>query len=130
MGTLLFLIYIHGLPYGIYHTAKLVVYANDTSELITGKNINEFQIKAKTVLDYMSEWILVNGLTLNIYKTNIVKFSSKHYQDKTFLINYQNHSIKESSNTKFLRLELGKHINWKNYMNNVLPKLNSACFLV
>jgi hypothetical protein len=54
-------------------------------------------------------------------KTNIVKFSSKHYQDKTFLINYQNNSIKESTYTKFLRLELDKHINWKNHINKILP---------
>jgi len=55
-------------------------------------------------------------------KTNIVKFSSKHYQDKTFLINYQNNSIKESTYTKFLGLELDKHINWKNHINKILPK--------
>jgi hypothetical protein len=51
-----------------------------------------------------------------------VKFSSKHYQDKTFLINYQNNSIKESTNTRFLGLELDKHINWKNHINKILPK--------
>ena len=55
-------------------------------------------------------------------KTNIVQFSSKHYQDKTFLINYQNNSIKESTNTNFLGLELGKHINWKNHINKILSK--------
>jgi hypothetical protein len=55
-------------------------------------------------------------------KTNIVTFSLKHYQDKTFLINYQNNSIKESTYTKFLGLELDKHINWKNHINEILPK--------
>jgi hypothetical protein len=35
----------------------------------------------------MSEWFLVNGLTLNIGKTDLVRFSSNHYQDETFLIN-------------------------------------------
>ena len=73
---------------------------------------------------------LVNGLTLNIEKTNIIKFCSKHYQDETFIINYQNNPIKESTNTKFLGLELGKHMNWKNHINKILPKLSSACFVV
>ena len=59
-------------------------------------------------------------------KTNIIKFSSKHYQDKTFLINYQTNSIKESTNTKYLWIELDKHINWKSHINNILPK----CFIV
>jgi hypothetical protein len=48
------------------HTAKSVMYADDTNVLITGKNINELQIQAKTTLDHMSIWFLVNGLTLNI----------------------------------------------------------------
>jgi len=46
-----------------YHTAKPVTYADDTSALVTARNINELQITEKT---------------------SIVKFSSKHYQDKLF----------------------------------------------
>ena len=60
---------------------------------------NELQIKAKTTLDHTSKWFLVNCLTLNMVKTNTVKFSSKHYQGETFPINYQNNSIKESIHT-------------------------------
>jgi hypothetical protein len=43
LGPLLFLVYIHDLLYGIYHTAKPVIYANDTSVLITF--IYDLQIK-------------------------------------------------------------------------------------
>ena len=34
LGPLLFLIYINDLPYGIYHTAKPITYAQDTSVYI------------------------------------------------------------------------------------------------
>ena len=64
----------------MYHTAKLVINADDTSVssvLVTAENIN-VQIKSKTTLDCMSEWFLANGLTLNINKTNIVKFRTKN----------------------------------------------------
>jgi len=54
--------------------------------------------------------VLVNGLTLKINKTNIINLCSKHYQDETFLINYQNNPVKESINIKFLELKLDKHI--------------------
>jgi len=43
------------------HTTKLVMYADNTNVLITAKNINELQIKAKTALEYMSKWFLVTG---------------------------------------------------------------------
>jgi len=64
LGSLLLFLYVSDLPYGICHTAKSVIYANDTNVLITSKNINELQIQAKTTLAHMSEWFLVNGLIL------------------------------------------------------------------
>jgi mannose/fructose/N-acetylgalactosamine-specific phosphotransferase system component IID len=54
LGTLLFIIYINDLPCGIYYTAKPVIYADNTSVLITAKNVNALQIKAKTALEYTS----------------------------------------------------------------------------
>jgi hypothetical protein len=39
----------------IYHTVKLLTYTDDTSVLLTAKNINELQTKANITLDYMSE---------------------------------------------------------------------------
>jgi hypothetical protein len=42
----------------------------------------------------------------------------------------QNNSIKEPTNTKFQGLELDKHINWKNHINKILPKLSTARFVV
>jgi len=99
-------------------------------EAVHSCDFKELQVQAKTTLDYTSKWFLVNGLTLNIDKTNIIKFSSKHCQDETFLINYQNNSINKPTNTKFLELELDKYIYWNNHINKSLPKLCTACFIV
>jgi len=89
-----------------------------------------YKSKANTPLDYIHNWFLVNALTLNIDMTNIVKFSSQHYQDETFLINCQNNTLKESTITKFVGLKLEKHINWKNHLNETLLKLSSACLVI
>jgi hypothetical protein len=60
----------------------------------------------------MGKRFLVNSLTLNIDKTNSqIQLKTLPRQNKTFLIHFQNNSIKESTNTKFLGLEVDKHIN-------------------
>jgi hypothetical protein len=41
----------------------------DTSILITNPHLNDFQIKMNSVFNTISEWFMVNSLSLNIYKT-------------------------------------------------------------
>jgi len=67
----------------------------------------------------------VNDLTLNIDKTNIIS-SAQNITKMKHVINYQNSSIKEYTNTEFLRLKLHKHTNWKNH----IPKMSSVYFVV
>jgi hypothetical protein len=63
-------------------------------------------------------------------KTNIMKFTPSNRQNKLFPFMFQNRLLIGTNNTKFLRLELDKNINWKNHIQKILPKLSSACFLI
>jgi hypothetical protein len=61
-----------------YPYAKPVIYADDTSVLITANNLNDLQTKFNSTLNYMNEWSSVNGLSLIIDEIKIVKFSSNY----------------------------------------------------
>jgi hypothetical protein len=63
-------------------------------------------------------------------KTNIIKFSSNHSQNQPHQCDSVNYSIKEVTNINFLGLELDNHINWKNHVIKILPKLSRACYAV
>jgi len=76
LGPLLFLIYINDFPYIIHQIAKPVIYADDTSILVHAANVMELKVKIDDSIYQIYEWVLVNGLTLNLDKTNIIKFSS------------------------------------------------------
>ena len=106
------------------------MYADDTSVLLTANNDAELKTKINHVLDYMTEWFSANGLVLNMEKTNIMKFTPSNRQNEIFQIVHQNRLLIGTSNTKFLGLELDKNINWKNHIQKILPKLNSACYLI
>ena len=47
------------------------------------------QIRSASILNYMSKWLAVNGLTLSTDKTNVITFNLNHLQDDSFQILYQ-----------------------------------------
>jgi hypothetical protein len=65
-----------------------LLFADDTGALITANNLNDFQIKSTYILNHMSKWLAVNGLSLNTDKTNVKEFNLNHLEDDSFQILY------------------------------------------
>jgi hypothetical protein len=83
LGPLLFIIYINDLPLGINIYSKPVLFADDVSILITANNLSNLQTRSLSMLTRMSTWFAANGLSLNIDKTNVIKFNLSHLQELT-----------------------------------------------
>jgi hypothetical protein len=66
--ALLFIVYITDLPFRINTYSEPMLFADDTSVLITASNLNGFQIKSMSVLNHMSKWFAVNGLIIPDYR--------------------------------------------------------------
>jgi hypothetical protein len=130
LGPLLFIIYVNDLPCVINHFARPVIYADDTSVLVTAKNLKYLQIKVNSTLYHISDWFSSNGLILNMEKTNIIKFYSNHFQNNIQQSAFKVNTIKEVINIKLLGLELDNNINWKHHVAKILPKLSRACYAV
>jgi len=130
LGPLLFIIYVNDLPHGINQFVNPIIYADDTSVLVSAKNLENLKSKFDFTLHHISDWFSFNGLTLNMDKTNIIQFSSNHSQNQLHQCDSINNSIKEVTNINFLGLELDNHISWKNHVIKILPKLSRGCYAV
>jgi hypothetical protein len=95
---------LNDLPYGICQGARPVIYADDASVLLMAKNDEELKTKINCTLDCMTGWFSANGLTLNMEKTNIMKFTSSYHHNEASPIIYQNKIITGKGSTKFLGL--------------------------
>jgi len=74
LGPVLFLVYINDLSLRINSLAEPILFADNTSVIISNRNFIEFSTTAKLVLARMIEWFSANKLVLNPEKTNILKF--------------------------------------------------------
>jgi hypothetical protein len=68
LGPMLFILYVNDLPYELCHEDTSVMYADDTSVIITAKNETELKVKINPVLTSTMEWFSANGLVLNMEK--------------------------------------------------------------
>jgi hypothetical protein len=67
-------------------------------------------------------------LFLNLDKTNIIKFISNESPQHSLKIGYVERYTEKSINTKFLGLQIDNHLNWKNHIDLMIPKLSRSCY--
>jgi len=68
----LYIIYINDLPLNVNVDSKLLLFADVTSVLIIANNLQDLQTNPTSILNQMNKWSVVNGLSLNIEKTNVI----------------------------------------------------------
>jgi hypothetical protein len=58
--------------------SESILFANDTSFLISSINFEDFYSVSDLVLFHIIKWFAANKLVLNLYKTNIMKFITRN----------------------------------------------------
>jgi hypothetical protein len=130
LGPLLFLVYINDLPPKINSLAEPILFADDTSVIISKGNFKDFSATSNLVLSRMIEWFAANKFILNLERTNVMKFVTKNLPHCALTIGYKDKYKEEVVNTKFLGIHLDNHLNWNNHNDQIIPKLSAACYAV
>jgi len=81
LGPLLFLIYINDLPNLASTGTKILLYADNTSIIVTSSHLENFETKIDNIFGDINNWFKVNQLTLNYNKTNYLQFNMKNSWD-------------------------------------------------
>jgi hypothetical protein len=128
LGPLLFLLYINDLPVAVPSTTTPIIFADDTSLIISSPNISELHKEFTASLLPLNNWFQANFLTLNVSKTHFFLYHNKNQTNIVSPITLDNKLITKSEHIKFLGLTINDSMTWKNHIDTILPKLSSACF--
>jgi hypothetical protein len=109
---------------------KILLYADDTSIIVTSPNLENFETKIDKRFGDINNWFKVNQLILNYNNTHYLQFDTKNSWDYDLKLNYQGNHVTSSSNTKFLALIIDDSLTWKAHIDQIMSKLNTACFVV
>jgi len=107
-----------------------MLFADDTSFIITSPSPIKFADKLNRVFTNVNEWFRNNLLFLNLNKTTYLQFQTKNSQKLSSNIKLLNNQITNSTNTKFLGLTIEETLTWKCLINQILSRQSLACYAI
>jgi hypothetical protein len=130
LGPIFFLIYINDLPKLAPTGTKILLYIDDTSIIVTSPNLENYEKQIKKIFRDINYWLKLNQLVLKYNKTHYLQFNTKNSREYVLKINYRGNYVKSSSHTKFLGLIIDDSLSWKAHIDQMMSKLNTACFVI
>jgi Uma2 family endonuclease len=115
LGPLLFLIYINDLPKAIKHKALPILFADDTSILLTSPNNIHMQNDLNTVFE-LNNWFKSNLLFFEFGKTYFIQFTNKSKCNPDTQVKCEGKQITLANETKFLGLFINNSLSLKTHI--------------
>ena len=136
LGPILFLILINDLPNAVAFLS--ILFADDTTFQLNGKNPSELYDKANIELEKASEWFACNKLTLNISKTKYMLFRHKATNVNLEQLNIKMNNIVlerigadlKTKSFKFVGLNIDENLSWEAHINKLKTKLAFSNHLI
>ena len=125
LGPLLFLIYVNDMSAVVKN--KLLLYADDSGILVSGKSRADIEHALEEDLHLVSQWLVDNKLSLHLGKTESILFGSKQRigPNKSLVIKCNGTEINSTSSVKYLGATIDQFLSFDAMARSVLQKANA-----
>jgi len=130
LGPLLFLLYINDLSLSTSKLANPILFADDTTIIISNANPEEFKNNINSVMTEITCWFQSNLLTMNCNKTHFMQFLTEKQNERKIQIVAPNSINTNINSTKFLGLIIHNSLSWKDHIAALTSKLNKARYAI
>ena len=99
----------------------LILFADDTNILLCNKNIENLIDIVNTELKKLTDWFIVNRLSLNTEKTKFILFCNSHkcYDSNLVKIILSGHVIEQIQHAKLFVVYIDECLNWDEHIKQV-----------
>ena len=105
------------------------MFTDDMSFSVHGKTLHQLNITLNKDFDYLNSWLMGSKLSLNFVKTHSMTISTRQKErglTGEFEGKMQNTPILNAEDTKYLRIQIDKHLTWKKHVDVVIKKVSRA----
>ena len=128
LGPWFYLLFSNDMPSCIdSNKTKMILYADDTILLSSGKDLNEVKDAITSALYKCHHWFTNNNLVMHSGKTETILLTSKRKKHliKNFVLNYLGNEIQPSEEIKYLGLKIDSLLTGKVIVDNIVTKCNA-----
>jgi hypothetical protein len=130
LGPLLFLIYVNDI-HNASKNASLKLFADDTNICIAKDNLSDLFSTSNIVCNEISKWFVCNRLSVNSSKSAYMLFYPSKYDDEYIVdqnleLLFDGQKLSRMNCVKFLGLLIDDKLTFRNHINHVTGKINSA----
>ena len=122
LGPLLLLLYVHDMASAV--RCKLLLYADDSALIASGKNVADIESTLSYELEYVSNWLIDKQLSLHLSKTQSILFGTKRRLSTGVKLNVicNGNVIESKSNVTYLGVTVHQFLSGEIIASNILYK--------
>ena len=129
-GPILYLIYINSVLNNSNQTAKTLMYADDTTSIVSSSNVEEIEIISQEAIATFVQNIESKNLVINEGKTNYMIFNFKKKINFEPYLSIADIEIERVKSTKFLGFMIDDQLSWTEHVNYISRKINSGLYVL
>ena len=125
LGPLMFNLYINDLIYYLHETCTFL-YADDSTFLKMGSNLQALSEEANQVLQRLHKWSSFNRLAVNTSKTKFMILTNLSIADYPVLT-FNRSQLDNVTDFRYLGLFIDSHLKFSNHYDKLAGKMSSFC---